>query len=93
MTEKKMTFEQFNHKFFDGWRKIKRVVPKFEKWYSMEDEDGKESWDEIKSIEIEFENGDKIIIEPFANKEDDEELCLGLKIYKQIAEEINWRIK
>ena len=96
MSRKKVSVEEFNKDFFNKWTKIKSVTPHFTEWSSGFDEEDYESkWNEIEKIDIEFDNGEKLSIFPFSNKDDseDEELCLGLKIVQYKGEEVNWRVK
>jgi len=94
MTKKKITVEEFNKEFFNDWTKIKKITPHFINWSSMseDEEDIHSSWNEIEKIDIEFDNGEKVSIFPFSNKQEDEELCLGLKIVQYKGEEVNWRL-
>ena len=82
--EKKFTIGEFNKKFFNNWNNIKGVYPKFEVW---EDEEGENKEKVISEIEIEFDNGEKIVISPYSNKDEisledeDNPICCGLNIF------------
>ena len=82
--DKKFTTAEFNKKYFNNWKPIKAVYPKFEEW---SDEEGENKTQVISELEIEFDNGEKIVISPYSNKDetslDDEDnpICCGLNIF------------
>ena len=95
MTKKKITVEEFNKDFFNKWTKIVKITPHFEEWISGHDDDEETGHKEqvIERIDIEFDNGEKLSIVPFSNKDEfDEELSSGLRIIRYKAEEVNWRV-
>lgn len=95
MTKKKVTVEEFNKDFFNSWKKITKVTPVFEEWHRIDDDDESVLPDKVISgIDLEFDNGEKLRIVSFSNKDDyDDEVCSGLKIIQYKAEEVNWRTK
>ena len=95
MRKKEITIEEWNKDFFNDWMKIKKIVPHFVEWTTNpeDDEDKVNSWKEIEKIDIEFDNGRKISIFPSSNKEEQEDLCLCLKIVQYKGEEVNWKEK
>jgi hypothetical protein len=95
MSKKKITIEEFNKDFFNSWTKITKIIPRFEEWTQCgyEDDESVKKVKVITNIDIEFDNGEKLSILPFSNKEEfDEEICSGLKIVQYKAEEVNWRV-
>ena len=93
MGKKKFTIKEFNQKEFPEWRDIERVIPKFVKWSNCEGEDEEDSWDVITELEIIFKDGEKIVIVPEHNKQEDEDIECCLKIKKYNAEEVNWKVE
>ncbi len=75
--KKQISIKEFNKKYF-LLERVTKVVPYFEDW-TNEDGDNKEKV--ITRIDIEFEDGTKISVMPYTNKDDmDDTLCSALKI-------------
>ena len=92
--EKRFTTAEFNKKYFNNWKNIKAVYPKFEEWGDEEEENKQQV---ISELEIEFTNGEKIVITPYSNKDDDYEdnegnpLSYGLNIFTFDRKLINFK--
>lgn len=93
--KKKVTIDEFNKDFFNDWTNIKKITPHFEEWHSIHEDEEETTNKEvvIERIDIEFDNGEKLSIFPFSNKDDtDEDICTALKIVEYKGSEVNWRL-
>ena len=94
--EKKTEISKFNKEYFNSWKKIKAIHPKIEEW---SDEEGENKVEVMTELEIEFDNGEKILIQPFSNKDetslDDEDspISCGLSIFTYVKKLINFKQK
>lgn len=99
MSKKKVTIEEWNKDIFNklgskDLNKITKVIPIFQTWTTSleEEEDEANEWQEISGIDLEFEDGSKLRIQPKSNKED-KELSLALDLVEYRPHSINWRHK
>jgi hypothetical protein len=94
--EKKTKESEFNKEWFDSWKKIKAIHPHIEEW---SDEEGENKVEVLSELEIEFDNGEKILIQPYSNKEetslDDEDnpICCALNLFTYDKKLINFKQK
>lgn len=90
MKQKKHTVKEFNQKCLPDWKDIKAIIPQFEEW-TFGDEDDSHTEKIISNIDIIFEDGTKLSIFPFSNRDGmDEELLQGLKIAEYRGQEIEF---
>ncbi len=95
MAEKKVTIKEFNKDFFNDWTKITKITPHFVDWIPTgyeDEEDMQQRETVIEKIDIEFDDGKKLCIFPYSNKDEmDEEISNALRIVQYKGEEVNWR--
>jgi len=93
--EKKTDIGKFNKEYFNSWKKIKEIHPKIEEW---SDEEGENRTEVISELEIEFDDGEKIVIIPYSNKEDfddnfENQICCALNIFTYDKKLVNFKQK
>ena len=93
--EKKTNIAKFNKEWFNTWKNIKAIHPKIEEW---SDEEGENTQEVISELEIEFENGEKICIVPYSNKESfddnfENQICSALNIFTYDKKLIDFKQK